>query len=442
MNTTLKRLVTSLSVIIVAAFLVRLGFALLGLVGRPIPEEFSWETGRIARSIALGKGFGNPYPGVETGPTALMPPLYPFLLGGIFKLFGVYSYASYFIAVLLNELFSVLTCLPIYFIGKRIGGLSVAAGSAWLWAVFPAAVIVPTEFIWDNTMIAFVLVSIVWATLEISESVAVWHWTVYGLLWGIGLALNPSILSTMPFMMLWLAFRLRKRGERWLRLPAIALSVMFLCCVPWTARNHVIFHHVIPFRSNFGLELWLGNHSLDQRVLPEVESPYYNLPLHREYVAKGEIAFMEAKKAEALDYIAASPGTFVRFTCFRFVETWLGAPSEPVTDILKNYSWNVVILLVLLLLLVNVVVVVYGLSGLLILWRKQRRIFVPIAIVPLVYPMIYYVTHPSLRFRHPIDPVLIIMATYAACHGTPAVTRRSVVAITDSKVVADVLESR
>jgi hypothetical protein len=170
MTNKLKRLATSVSVIIVTAFLIRLTYAWFDSLGRPIPEEFSWETGRIARSIALAKGFANPYPGVETGPTAILSPLYPLLLSGIFKLFGVYSYVSYFIAILLNELISALTCLPIFYLGKRGGGLSVAAGGAWLWGVFPLGVIIPSTSIWDTTLTALVLITIIWATLEISES--------------------------------------------------------------------------------------------------------------------------------------------------------------------------------------------------------------------------------------------------------------------------------
>ena len=49
---------------------------------RPIEDHFAfgWEMGRVARSIAQGQGFSNPYGG-NTGPTAWEPPLYPYLDG-------------------------------------------------------------------------------------------------------------------------------------------------------------------------------------------------------------------------------------------------------------------------------------------------------------------------------------------------------------------------
>jgi hypothetical protein len=51
---------------------------------------FGFETGRIARSIAEGHGYGNLL-SVQTGPTALMTRSIPTLLAGVFKLFGLFS---------------------------------------------------------------------------------------------------------------------------------------------------------------------------------------------------------------------------------------------------------------------------------------------------------------------------------------------------------------
>ena len=55
--------------------------------------QFGWEMGRIARALATGYGFADPFNG-HSGPTAWTPPLYPLLLGGVFKVFGVYTLLS------------------------------------------------------------------------------------------------------------------------------------------------------------------------------------------------------------------------------------------------------------------------------------------------------------------------------------------------------------
>src|SRR5579863_10610838 len=101
--------------------------------------RFAGEAGRIARSIAQGEGFSNPL-FAKTGPTAWLAPVFPYLLAGIFKIFGVYSKASAIAALALDCLFSALTCLPIYFIAKKHFGEDAAVWAGWVWAFFPYAI--------------------------------------------------------------------------------------------------------------------------------------------------------------------------------------------------------------------------------------------------------------------------------------------------------------
>jgi hypothetical protein len=39
---------------------------------------------------------------------------------------------------------------------------------------------------------------------------------------------------------------------------------------------------------------------------------------------------------------------------------------------------------------------------------------VPLVILVVCFPLIYYITHPEIRFRHPIDPVVVILLVYGA----------------------------
>src|SRR5882724_8020328 len=103
----------SIFFIILVAFLLRLAVIVLGHTYRITPRrdhfQFGWEMGRIARSIALGQGFSSPTD-FSTGPTAWAPPLYPYLLAGIFKVLGVYSSGSAAVILAINSIFSALTC--------------------------------------------------------------------------------------------------------------------------------------------------------------------------------------------------------------------------------------------------------------------------------------------------------------------------------------------
>src|SRR5277367_2286332 len=101
----LKTLASSLLFIILIASVSRFTFAYLE--ARKIsPEQlsravFQTEAGSIARSIAEGKGFSSPYQR-ESGPTAILPPVYPLIVAGVFRLFGIQSAASFHVLVLLN----------------------------------------------------------------------------------------------------------------------------------------------------------------------------------------------------------------------------------------------------------------------------------------------------------------------------------------------------
>ena len=51
--------------------------------------------------------------------------------------------------------------------------------------------------------------------------------------------------------------------------------------------------------------------------------------------------------------------------------------------------------------------------GLALAFRSVRRLAVLLALVLLVYPAVYYITHPSMAYRHPIDPVLVLLSVSA-----------------------------
>src|SRR5579859_5997274 len=108
----------SLSLVVVVAFALRL--LAIHFLYRVTWNDFSdhllfgFETGRIASSLASGRGFANPL-FVETGPTAWTTPVYPYLLAAIFNLFGIYTKTSAFAILSLNALFSALVCLPLFF---------------------------------------------------------------------------------------------------------------------------------------------------------------------------------------------------------------------------------------------------------------------------------------------------------------------------------------
>ena len=129
---------------------------------------FGWEMGRIARSIAQGHGYGSPY-GDSTGPTAWEPPLYPYWMAAVFKVFGVYTHASAWALLTINSLLSALTCIPIYLIASKTLGERVALWSARTWAFLPYIWYWSVHWIWDTTFTPLILSLILLVSLELAE---------------------------------------------------------------------------------------------------------------------------------------------------------------------------------------------------------------------------------------------------------------------------------
>jgi hypothetical protein len=143
--------------------------------------NFGFEAGRIARSVATGHGYANPFNGVS-GPTAWLPPLFPLLLAGVFKLFGVYTRASGFVILTLNSLFSAAVVPAVYEIAERVfdaRGIArrkskeaapVALWSAWIWAAYPAALQYAIHWVWEMSLTAMLFAWVSLVALRLREA--------------------------------------------------------------------------------------------------------------------------------------------------------------------------------------------------------------------------------------------------------------------------------
>jgi hypothetical protein len=410
---------TSLALILLVAFGARAAFA--WDQERKIPATalatvpFAQEAGNIAYSLASGRGFSNPFRR-ETGPTAWLTPVYPLLAAATFKLFGVFTAASFFFLVFLNILFSTAVCVPIFHVGKRVAGSSVGAAAAWLWALFPGAIMVPFEWIWDTSLSALLAATILWATLELVDSSRVRDWCGYGLLWGFTLMTNPSLGSLLPFLLGWAAYHARSRGATtpstgsvpWLKRSALALGLAILCCVPWTLRNFMEFHRLVPLRSNFPLELYIGNNENYDDKHPRFPGQITKDRETVRYFRMGETAFMDEEQHKAMTFIVSHPRVELILFGERFAAFWTGLPNA-VQNFRSTDSW-----LVRALMLCAVLSGMGALAGLAVLVRRRSVYTIPLAAYPVVFPFLYYITHTSLRYRHAIDPVVLLLTAIAA----------------------------
>ncbi len=396
--------------IVVAAFLVRYGiFCYFSATGpypiRGVIPTMGYETGQIARSLVQGRGYGSPLK-VDTGPTAWMPPGYPFLLAGVFKLFGIFTVESYTVIKAFDCAFSALTVWVIWAIARRAFGTACGVTAGWMWTLLPSAIFYPVVWVWDTSLSALVLPLIVLASMHVQESKRVSAWAGCGALWGLGAMVNASIVSTLPFLLGWDAQVLRRKSAQWLKLTLVALLLFAVVIAPWFIRNYLVFHKLILFRSNFGLELWLGNNRFNPGVWSWWLHPNDDDGERRLYASMGEMAYMAMKQREAISWIREHPAMWREQIFRRFVDNWTGFDEPPNLTKARFY--------IAVGMLLEILFPMLGLLGGVLSYRRGNPYAFPLTATIFFFPVVYYLTHTSLRYRHPIDPVLCVLAGYTA----------------------------
>lgn len=395
----------------IIALVLRLGLIVIGHTYKfkTIDDNFSfgWEMGRIGRALAQGQGFSNPFNEV-TGPTAWEPPLYPFIIAGVFKLCGVYTRASALVLLAINSVFSALTCIPIFLIAKRCFSDKVAVWTAWTWALLPSVMYWCTRWVWETSLAALLLATIFWLTLVMEERDGVKPWLIFGLLWGVSALTNTSLLAFLPFSALWIWYHRVKRRKRLAGGIVIASLVFCACITPWLVRNYRTFGTFVFIRSNFGAELRLGNGPGANGMWMEFLHPTQNVRQMQLYKQMGEIAYVAERKREAIAYIRADYPRFADLSLRRFIYYWGGLPRLAENPLLAPFKDSVF--------LASSVLAFWGLGR--ALRKKQPGAWLFFWLI-ISFPLIYYVVFPHPRYRHPIEPELGILIVYVISEAQP-----------------------
>jgi 4-amino-4-deoxy-L-arabinose transferase-like glycosyltransferase len=369
-----------------------------------------FEMANIGYSLALGHGFASPFGG-STGPTAWTAPLYPWLVSVAFRVFGAYSDGAAFALLTLNSVFSALTCWTIYRIARRVFNGRVAAWSGWIWALFPYAIYWSVTWIWETTLSAFLLSLLFMVTLEMEGDNRLWPWIRYGLLWGFVALSNTSALAWLPFSGCWMAYQLHRSGKRFLGPVVLSAVVFWVVITPWLVRNYVVFDKLIFIRGDLGAELHTGNNPLAKGTWVPAYRAGNNSSLYAQYKRMGEVAYDAEQGRLARNWIAEDPWRFLALSSRRLYYFWFGLP-EP--GLLR---WIRPLFMCLTML---------SIGGLLLIVRQRIHGVFLFATLLVFYPLIYYLTFPTDRYHHAIEPELVLLAVWLlASNANPATAEAS-----------------
>ena len=379
--------------------------------------SFAWEAGRIARSLVEGYGYSSPFRG-HTGPTAWLPPLYPLMIAGVFKLFGVYTPLSAWVILAINCIFNAATALAVWEIGIRCFSRANAVYAAWIWALYPAAMQYAVKWMWEMSITTCLFAWVIVLALrlrginasaqqgEAAPTNQLAGWMAFGVLWGlIGLS-NSSLLIFLPACGVWILAGTWRQPNA-VRDAAISALLFIACLAPWETRNYAVFHRFIPIRGNLGAEAALGNGPGARGFLMEYNHPEQATDQLRLYAAMGEVRYAEMRGKLASDTIHADPARFAANVFRRFCFFWNGVPSDNrwATELPR---------------LINFGFISYaGLLGLaLALYRRAPAAWL-FAWAFLLLPVPYYLVTVHARFRHPLEPIIAVLGVFLFQSATP-----------------------
>jgi hypothetical protein len=365
-----------------------------------------YEMGLLANSLLHGLGYSSPFGG-NTGPTAFIAPGYPTLIAGVFFVFGTYTFASAIAIMVMQVLVNVLTIWLMMHVARQMLDSRTAIVAGVFWAISPPLLFIPVIF-WETSFSACFLLGMIALAIQCRRKPTKAAWVLLGACCGITALINPALLPSLLAIMGWVAFETRRISRT---APAIGLLALLLVFSPWPIRNAYRFHAFIPLRSTVGFEMYMGNRPGATGRLDESLFPMFNKPELASYLAKGEVAYTRDKSVQAWGYIRTQPGIFLKLSLKRAYRFWTGTGN---IDGLRIYEIHALITTVL------------GFSALVLLCRQRKRAFAVLIALPLLlFPFPYYITHAEFRYRLNIDPLLTILAAYAATQFITAWSRRS-----------------
>jgi hypothetical protein len=276
----------------------------------------------IARSLVRGEGFANPFK-VQTGPTAWMPPVLPLILAG-FLWVAEGDLDAVVALVIFAQIYALaLTGILVLAVARRT---TTHLGGALVASVFFVGVLCNFhlwfQFTHDYWLILLavdaLIAGLLWLRpLHSQKAAAAW-----GLFGGTCALINPIVAFTWGVLTLALAARRRA----WSHL-AVAGLCAGLTLAPWAIRNYLVFGRLIPVKSNAAYELYQSQCLQPDGLLQGRTfggHPYTSGgPERQEYMAVGEIVFLDKRRELFWRAVAADPEDFLDRVASRVLGTTL-----------------------------------------------------------------------------------------------------------------------
>lgn len=376
------------------------------------PQTDALDYDRHAVSIAEGDGFpdateltGGP------GPTAWRPPLYPFVLGGVYAISGTSDeHTRWTAGRIVQVVFGVGVVGLIALVAFQLWGRVEALIAAGLTALYPPLILAGTSLLTEPLFIVLLLAGIS-AVLHYRQEDDRVRWLVLaGLCAGLAaLARTNGLIAIAVFAIgLWtLSPRLSLKA---LRAPAIMVGIAALMIAPWTIRNAFEMDAFVPVSTQTGFavagqynEVADGNKAtwLPPFDVPDYRSLFTGEPL-------GEVELGERLTNRSIEYAADHPGHLASaafWNGLRFLNLDDPVETERSSALFSGQPQALAELSVYAFWLLALVTIAACFSG------AARRMPLFIWIMPPLFLLSVMFVVAMTRYRTPMDPIFLMISS-------------------------------
>ena len=281
----------------------------------PVSDFLQYHKGAL--SIINGTGYR-----IYGHISAYEPVGYSLFLAFIYSIFG----SSFWVAKIANVILSCVGLIFIYHITKKCFTKRYAYICALIYGILPLN-IVYTSII--STEIIFTTLYLILFFLILKKRSIKYSNIILGILLGILTLIKPYMMIyqfTIFFLDVISLHSLKKSAQNFI----IITAALLVTISPWTIRNYIVFHKIIPVSTNGGYNLYINN---NPDAIGSWRSP---LKIHGSIILKyknkndnfwNEVKVDEEGKIAAYNWIKKNPTKFITLGFKKVQNTFLTSDS-------------------------------------------------------------------------------------------------------------------
>lgn len=181
-------------------------------------------------------------------------PLYPYLLGLLFTLFGTNLGIVAFVQILLG----LISLLLIYFIGKEVFSETVGLLAA-LMGAFYSMFIIYEQVLLPDSLGVFLSLLTIYPLVRFHDNPKASYAFIAGAFMGLSVLNRSIFLALVPFIGGWILLNKGTQGGRKTWFLGVFLLAMGLIIAPVSIRNFIVGRDLVLITSNGGVNFFIGN---------------------------------------------------------------------------------------------------------------------------------------------------------------------------------------